>query len=49
MPSVSKKGDDTTAEKVTETLQALYEDGTVGRIAAEYADLGLSMDNWQVK
>lgn len=44
-----KKGDDTTAEKVTETLQALYEDGTVGRIAAEYADLGLSMENWQVK
>lgn len=44
-----RKGDDATAEKVTEALRALYEDGTVGQITAKYEDLGLSMDNWQVK
>ncbi len=44
-----KKGDTATAKKVTETLKALYEDGTVEEIAAKYADQGLTMDNWQIK
>ncbi|EEA91685.1 transporter substrate-binding domain-containing protein [Collinsella stercoris] len=44
-----KKGDTATAKKVTETLKALYEDGTVDEIAAKYADQGLTMDNWQIK
>ena len=44
-----KKGDTATAEKVTETLRALYEDGTVEKIASKYADLGLSIENWQIK
>ena len=44
-----KKGDVATAKKVSDTLRALYEDGTVGQIAAKYADQGLTMDNWQIK
>lgn len=44
-----KKGDTETAEKVTEALRELYEDGTVEQIAAKYADQGLTMDNWQIK
>lgn len=44
-----KKGDVATAKKVSDTLGALYEDGTVGQIAAKYADQGLTMDNWQIK
>ena len=44
-----KKGDTATAEKVTEALRELYEDGTVAQIAAKYADQGLTMDNWQIK
>ena len=44
-----KKGDTATAEKVTEALRELYEDGTVAQVAAKYADQGLTMDNWQIK
>ncbi len=44
-----KKGDDATAKQVSEALKALYEDGTVERIAAKYAGQGLTMDNWQIK
>ena len=44
-----KKGDTATAEKVTETLKALYEDGTVEEIANKYAEYGLSFENWQIK
>ncbi len=44
-----KKGDTATAEKVTETLKALYEDGTVEEIANKYAEYGLSYENWQIK
>lgn len=44
-----KKGDTASAEKVTETLKALYEDGTVKGIADTYASYGLSFDNWILK
>ncbi|MDY4040843.1 MAG: amino acid ABC transporter substrate-binding protein [Collinsella sp.] len=44
-----KKGDTASADKVTETLKALYEDGTVKEIADKYASYGLSFDNWILK
>lgn len=44
-----KKGDTASADKVTETLKALYEDGTVKEIADKYASYGLSFDNWVLK
>ena len=44
-----KKGDVATAKNVSDALRALYEDGTVGQIAAKYADQGLTVDNWQIK
>lgn len=44
-----KKGDTATAEAVTETLKALYEDGTVEELCEKYAEYGLSFENWKIK
>ncbi len=44
-----KKGSDALAQKVTESLKALYEDGTVAEICAKYADQGLDESNWILK
>lgn len=44
-----KKGDEALAQKVTDSLKALYEDGTVSEICAKYADQGLSEQNWILK
>ena len=41
-----KKGDDATAEKVTETLRAMDEDGFVQELCDKYAEDGISYDNW---
>lgn len=41
-----KKGDDATAEKVTETLRAMDEDGFVAELCEKYAEDGISYDNW---
>lgn len=41
-----KKGDDATAEKVTETLRAMDEDGFVAELCDKYAADGISYDNW---
>ena len=41
-----KKGDDATAEKVTETLQAMDEDGFIAELCEKYAEDGISYDNW---
>ena len=41
-----KKGDDASAEKVTETLRAMDEDGFVAELCEKYAEDGISYDNW---
>lgn len=41
-----KKGETEKAQKLEETLKAMYEDGTVAKIAEKY---DLSMDNWILK
>mgnify|MGYP000463723389 CR=1 FL=1 len=44
-----KKGDTKSADAVTESLKALYEDGTVKDLCDKYASYGLSFDNWVLK
>ena len=44
-----KRGDKKTAEAVTDSLKALYEDGTVKELCEKYASYGLSFDNWVLK
>ena len=44
-----KKGDTKFADAVTESLKALYEDGTVKDLCDKYASYGLSFDNWVLK
>ncbi len=41
-----KKGDDATAETVTETLKAMDSDGFVKELCDKYADQGISYSNW---
>ena len=41
-----KKGDKALAEKVTETLKEMDEDGFVKELCEKYADYGISYDNW---
>ena len=41
-----KKGDDATAEAVTEALRAMDEDGFVAELCDKYAADGISYDNW---
>lgn len=41
-----KKGDDATAEAVTEALRAMDEDGFVAELCNKYAADGISYDNW---
>ena len=41
-----KKGDDATAEVVTETLRAMDADGFVEELCDKYADQGISYSNW---
>lgn len=44
-----KKGDTVLAEKVTETLKEMDEDGFVKELCDKYADDGVSYDNWLIK
>ena len=44
-----KKGDTELANTVTETLKAMYKDGTIQKLCEKYADYGLSFDNWILK
>lgn len=44
-----KKGNDALAQKVTDTLKEMYEDGTVEELINKYADYGMSIDNWVLK
>lgn len=44
-----KKGDTALAEKVTETLKEMDEDGFVEELCDKYADDGVSYDNWLIK
>ena len=41
-----KKGNTEQAKQIEDTLKAMYEDGTVAKIAEKY---DLSMDNWILK
>ena len=40
------KGDEATAKTVTDSLKALYADGTVKTLCEKYAEYGMSFDNW---
>ena len=44
-----KRGDTKSADAVTESLKALYEDGTVKDLCDKYSSYGLSFDNWVLK
>lgn len=44
-----KKGDEALAQTVTDTLKAMYADGTVSEICAKYANQGLDESNWILK
>lgn len=44
-----KKGETELADKVTETLKAMYEDGTIEELCGKYAEYGVSYDNWVLK
>ena len=44
-----KKGNTELAQKITETLKAMNEDGTVKSLCEKYSDYGLSYDNWILK
>ncbi len=44
-----KKGNAETAEKVSQTLKAMYEDGTVEELCNKYSEYGLSFENWLIK
>ncbi|HJI80461.1 MAG TPA: amino acid ABC transporter substrate-binding protein [Eggerthellaceae bacterium] len=44
-----KKGNEALAQKVTDTLKEMYEDGTVEELINKYADYGMSIDNWVLK
>ncbi|MDO5042094.1 MAG: amino acid ABC transporter substrate-binding protein [Slackia sp.] len=44
-----KKGDTETAEKVSQTLKEMYEDGTIEELCNKYSEYGLSFENWLIK
>ena len=44
-----KKGATETAEKVSQTLKEMYEDGTVEELCNKYSEYGLSFENWLIK
>lgn len=44
-----KMGNTETAEKVSQTLKAMYEDGTVEELCNKYSEYGLSFENWLIK
>ncbi len=44
-----KKGNTELAQKITDALKAMNEDGTVKSLCEKYADYGLSYDNWILK
>ena len=44
-----KKGETELADKVTETLKAMYEDGTIKELCDKYAEYGVSYDNWVLR
>ncbi|MDN0054760.1 transporter substrate-binding domain-containing protein [Collinsella ihumii] len=41
-----KKGNQQLADKVTETLREMDEDGTIEELCSKYAEYGISYDNW---
>ena len=41
-----KKGNQQLADKVTETLREMDEDGTIEELCNKYAEYGISYDNW---
>ena len=44
-----KNGNTELAQKITDTLKAMNEDGTVKQLCEKYADYGLSYENWILK
>lgn len=41
-----KKGSDALAEKVTQTLREMDEDGTIAKLCEKYSEDGISYENW---
>lgn len=44
-----KKGDDETAQQVSDTLKQMYEDGFVEELVNKYSDQGITIENWVLK
>lgn len=44
-----KLGDEALAQKVTDTLRDMYNDGTVATLCDKYAQYGVNVDNWVLK
>lgn len=44
-----KLGDEVLAQKVTDTLRDMYNDGTVATLCDKYAQYGVNVDNWVLK
>lgn len=44
-----KLGNEEKAQQVTDTLKAMYADGTVENIINKYSDQGMTIDNWVLK
>ena len=44
-----KQGNTETAEKVSQTLKEMYEDGTIEELCDKYSEYGLSFENWLIK
>ncbi len=44
-----KLGDEALAQKVTDTLRDMYNDGTVATLCDKYAQCGVNVDNWVLK
>lgn len=44
-----KKGDDETAQQVTDALREMYADGFVEELVEKYSDQGITIENWVLK
>lgn len=44
-----KLGEEDLAKKVTDTLKAMNEDGTIQKLCEKYAEYGITYDNWILK
>lgn len=43
------KGDTALAQKVSDTLKAMYDDGFIAELCSQYEPMGIELDNWILK